>query len=107
MNLVVFAAAVSAAGVDHRSGATLAFLVAVANNFVWNRRWTFASSERATAFQAPRFLAVSLGAFLVSLLVLEVLVSAAAVPELAAQAIAVVTATPLNFLGNRLWSFRS
>jgi putative flippase GtrA len=38
--------------------------------------------------------------------VLEVLVSVAGVPEVPAQAVAIVCATPLNFLGNRLWSFR-
>jgi putative flippase GtrA len=28
------------------------------------------------------------------------------VPELPAQAISIVSATPLNFLGNKMWSFR-
>jgi putative flippase GtrA len=28
------------------------------------------------------------------------------VHKVLAQAIAIVTATPLNFLGNKLWSFR-
>jgi putative flippase GtrA len=33
------------------------------------------------------------------------LVSTAGVPELPAQAIAIVAATPLNFVGNKMWSF--
>jgi len=37
--------------------------------------------------------------------ILEVLVSVAGVPELPAQAIAIVAATPLNFIGNKMWSF--
>jgi putative flippase GtrA len=38
--------------------------------------------------------------------VLDVLVNSAGVDKLVAQAIAVVVVTPLNFVGNKLWSFR-
>jgi putative flippase GtrA len=103
VNLAVFAATI-AAGADHRTAATAAFLVAVTNNYFWNRHWTFRAGDGRASFQAPRFLAVSLTAFLIALAVLEVLV-AAGLPELVAQAIAIVAATPVNFLGNRLWSF--
>ena len=48
---------------------------------------------------------VSFVAFLVSLGVLTLLVEARASPKLPAQAIAIVAATPLNFVGNKLWSF--
>jgi putative flippase GtrA len=37
--------------------------------------------------------------------VLELLVSVVGVPKLAAQAISIATATPLNFIGNKMWSF--
>ena len=37
---------------------------------------------------------------------LELLVSVAGVAELPAQAISIVAATPLNFIGNKMWSFR-
>ncbi len=106
VNLAVFYAFVEPLGTGHRAAAVAAFLVAVTNNFGWNRRWTFNAGEGHAGFQAARFLAVSVGAFLFSLVVLELLVVAADVPELAAQAIAIVSATPLSFLGNRLWSFR-
>ena len=105
VNLLVFWIAVHPLGLDHRVGATLAFVVAVSNNFYWNRHWTFEAGAGHAGFQAARFFAVSIGAFLFSLLVLELLVQAG-VPELAAQAIAIVCATPVNFVGNRLWSFR-
>ena len=106
VNLGVFAFVVWG-GAGHRAAALAAFLVAVSNNFVWNRRWTFADARGGHAgFQAARFLTVSVAAFLFSLAVLELLVSAAGVPELAAQAAAIVSATPLSFLGNRFWSFR-
>jgi len=106
VNLAVFAA-VTGFGSGHRGAAVAAFLVAVTNNFVWNRRWTFVDARgRPAGSQAARFLVVSVGAFLFSLAVLEVLVSVAGLPELAAQAAAIISATPLSFVGNRLWSFR-
>ena len=36
---------------------------------------------------------------------LELLVSVAGVAEVLAQAISIVVATPLNFIGNKMWSF--
>jgi dolichol-phosphate mannosyltransferase len=105
INLLVFGLAIDRAGLDHRSAATLAFVVAVTNNFAWNRHWTFQAREGHAGFQAARFLVVSLSAFLLSLALLEILV-AAGVTQIVAQAIAIVCATPVNFLGNRLWSFR-
>ena len=106
VNLVVFTAVVEGAGLGHRAGAVLAFAVALTNNFIWNRVWTFRARDGHAGFQAARFLVVSLSAFLFSLGVLELLVSVVGLPDVPAQAIAIVCATPLNFVGNRLWSFR-
>jgi putative flippase GtrA len=53
-----------------------------------------------------RFLVVSLVALAANLLVLHVLIANAGLDKLLAQAIAIVLVTPLNFVGNKLWSFR-
>ena len=105
VNLGVFALSVHALGIDYRLAAVLAFLAGVLNNFWWNRHWTFGASEGHAGFQAARFFTVSLAAFAVSFVILQALVSAAGLAEVLAQAIAIVVATPLNFLGNKLWSF--
>lgn len=105
VNLAVFSLLVHAAGADYRVAAVGAFLVAVTNNFLWNRGWTFRARAGHAGFQAARFLAVSVGAFAFGLLVLELLVAGAGVPEVPAQATAILAATPLSFLGNKLWSF--
>ena len=105
VNLVVFWLAVHPGGAGHRAGAVLAFVVAVSNNFLWNRSWTFRIGHGRVHHQALRFLVVSLGGFAVNLVVLEALVAGAGLPELAAQAIAVAVAMPVNFLGNRYWTF--
>lgn len=105
VNLAVFAVLAEAVDVHHIPAAIGAFCAAVSNNFVWNRRWTFRASAGRTGSQAPRFLAVSVGALAVNLIVLEALVSLAGLRELPSQAIAVAIAMPVNFIGNKLWTF--
>ncbi|MBJ7329603.1 MAG: GtrA family protein [Solirubrobacteraceae bacterium] len=105
VNLLTFAILVHSAGLDYRLAATGAFLVAVTNNFLWNRRWTFRARDGHRNTQAARFLSVSVLAFAFNLLVLWLFVDHAGVPEVPAQAAAIVAATPLSFIGNKLWSF--
>ena len=57
------------------------------------------------AYQGPRFLVVSTLALGANLCVLYVLVRIG-VGAIPAQAAAIVLVTPLNFIGNKLWSFR-
>ena len=105
VNLVVFSVAVHAMDAHYRLAATAAFVVAVANNFFWNRHWTFRARHGHAGFQAARFLTVSVAAFAFNLLVLELLIAGLDAPEVPAQAVAIIAATPLSFLGNKLWSF--
>jgi len=107
INLAVFAAAVHGAGFDKGIAATAAFIVALSNNFVWNRLWTFRAGDGHAGFQAARFCVVSLGAFAFNLVVLYALVDGLGVAEVPGQAMAIIAATPLNFIGNKLWSFRA
>jgi putative flippase GtrA len=92
-------------GLHHIAAATLAFVGGVTNNFWWNRHWTFRAGAGRPESQATRFFAVSVVAFLFALVVLELPVSVAGMGELPAQAISIAAATPLNFLGNKMWSF--
>src|SRR5919198_4272583 len=105
VNLTVFALCVEALGLHHLIGATCAFVVAVTNNFWWNRHWTFRARRGHAGFQAARFFAVSIAAFFFAAAILELLVSVVGVSALPAQAISIVAATPLNFVGNKMWSF--
>jgi putative flippase GtrA len=107
VNIAVYAICVHAVGLDYHVAAVAAWLVAVMNNFVLNRHWTFDARGGRASFQAMRFLLVSLVAFGFSLVVLTLLVESAGIAKVPAQALAVATSTPLNFLGNKLWSFRS
>jgi len=107
VNLGVYALFVHPIGVDYHVAAVAAWSVAVANNFILNRHWTFQARDGRARFQAARFVVVSLVAFGVSLLLLTLLVENGGMAKVPAQAIAVAASTPLNFLGNKLWSFRS
>jgi len=106
VNLAVFATCVHALGLHFRLAAVAAFLVAVSNNFLWNRHWTFRAGEGHAGFQAARFFIISLVAFALNLVVLEVLVTGLDVAKVPAQALAIAAAMPVGFLGNKLWSFR-
>jgi dolichol-phosphate mannosyltransferase len=105
INIVAFALLVEVLGVHHIAAAVGAFCVAVTNNFLWNRHWTFAAGDGHAGFQAARFLAVSLGGLGVNLVVLALLVDVAGAPPVASQAVAVGVAMPVNFVGNKLWTF--
>ena len=105
VNLTVFALAAKGLGLHHLESAAVAYVVAVTNNFLWNRFWTFRARDGHAGFQAARFFAVSTCAAVLAAAILQVLVSTAGVEELPAQAISIVMATPLNFIGNKMWSF--
>jgi dolichol-phosphate mannosyltransferase len=104
VNLVVFSLLVVGLDVHYIPAAICSFLVAVTNNYSWNRIWTFRSQRGHVAYQGMRSLVVSTVALGANLLVLEVLVRAG-LTEVVAQAIAIVLVTPVNFVGNKLWSF--
>ena len=107
VNIIAFAVLTQAADLHHIPAAIGAFLVAVTNNFLWNRQWTFRAEApgRHPAHQGARFLVVSVVGLGVNLAVLEALVTGFDVGELPAQAVAVAIAMPVNFIGNKLWTF--
>ena len=105
VNLAVYVALLEGAGLHYVVAAAGSFLVAVANNYTWNRLWTFRGDRGHVAYQGLRFLVVSTLALGANLVVLHLLVQAGA-GEILGQAIAIVLVTPLNFVGNKLWSFR-
>jgi putative flippase GtrA len=106
INLLIFALCVHVLGIDYRAAYGAAWLISVVNNFVLNRHWTFDARTGQIHFQAIRFFVVSLIAAGFGLLVLMLLVEVGDLPKVPAQALAVAGSTPLNFLGNKLWSFR-
>ena len=93
-------------GIHYLVAATCSFLVAVTNNYAWNRLWTFRAHRGHVGVQGMRFFLVSLAALGANLVVLHLLIAYGDLGKLPAQAVAIVVVTPLNFVGNKLWSFR-
>jgi putative flippase GtrA len=105
VNLAVYTALLNGADLHYRLAATGSFVVAVTNNYIWNRLWTFRHSRGHFGFQGLRFFVVALIAYGGNLLILTALVELG-LGEIVSQAIAIVLVTPANFIGNKLWSFR-
>jgi putative flippase GtrA len=105
INLAVYDALLHAR-VHYLVAATCSFLVAVTSNYTWNRIWTFREHRGHFGIQGMRFFIVSVAALGANLFVLHLLIAYGGLGKLPAQAVAVVVVTPLNFVGNKLWSFR-
>ena len=104
VNLWVFSFLVLFLDVHYIPAAIGSFLVAVTNNYAWNRLWTFRDQRGSVAYQGMRFFVVSVVALAANLAVLELLIRSG-LTEVVAQAIAILLVTPVNFVGNKLWSF--
>ena len=105
INLVVYTVLLKEAGLHYAVAATCSFVVAVTNNYIWNRLWTFHDQRGHVGWQGLRFLIVALVAYAANLALLTGFI-ALGLDKVLSQAIAVVLVTPLNFIGNKLWSFR-
>jgi putative flippase GtrA len=106
VNLAVYWTTLHWGGLHYAIAATISFLVAASSNYTFNRAWTFAHQRGHFGYQGLRFFVVSGVVYAANLLLLTGLVEGVGVGKVPAQAIAVVVVTPLNFLGNKLWSFR-
>jgi dolichol-phosphate mannosyltransferase len=104
VNLAVYSTLVHF-GVHYSLAALCSWLVAVTNNYTWNRLWTFRGQRGHVGYQGLRFFVVSLLALVANEILLISFV-AAGIGKVVAQAIAIVLVTPINFVGNKLWSFR-
>jgi putative flippase GtrA len=105
VNLTVYALLVRGLDVYYMPAAVASFCFAVANNYLWNRLWTFRGERGHFYYQGLRFFIVAWCALAANLIVLRALV-ALGMDEVGAQAIAIIVVTPVNFIGNKLWSFR-
>ena len=103
VNLGVYSALL---GIGAHKAAGVSFIVAAAWNYWWNRVWTFAHQRGNFAYQGVRFFVVALVGFAVNQLWLALFLDVLGLGKIVSQAIAILLVVPLNFLGNKLWSFR-
>jgi putative flippase GtrA len=103
LNLVVYALLL---GLGAHMAAAIAWIVAAANNYWWNRVWTFSHAKGDFTRQGLRFFAVSAAALVANQIWLLIFLDWFGLNKLLAQAISIALVVPLNFVGNKLWSFR-
>jgi putative flippase GtrA len=82
------------------------FVVSVLTNYYLNRRWTF-RSQATVATELSKFFVVSVVAYLANLAVFWALHSQAHLAPIPSQVIAIACVMPINFILNKLWSFRA
>lgn len=99
-----FALLVHVAGLDYKLAAVLAGLLALVNNFVLNRAWTFEATHGHVGRQAASYALISAIFFATQLVVLHLLVTAG-VADVPAEALSIVAVVPANFFAQRRFSF--
>lgn len=87
--------------------ASLAFILAVINNFILNKFWTFRHPSKNYKKLFIKFLIVSLVGLGLTLLSMYLLVYLLAIWYIAAKIITSVLVVAWNFLANRLWTFKT
>ena len=93
--------------IDYKLALPIAYLAGVVNNFTWNSRWTFTHHrESHTAVQGMKFLVVSAFAFGVNYGLNVALVHWTSLHKVPIEIISNILVTPVNFLGQKLWSFK-
>lgn len=85
---------------------SLAFAVAVVNNFLLNRWWTFRSSG-PIHIEFGKFLTVSLAGLVLNELFFTLFRQVADLHVMLSQLLAIGCVLPFNYVVNKLWSFRA
>jgi putative flippase GtrA len=107
LNNVAFAVLQGGLGVQHTVAFWLASLIGTANNFWWNRNWTFDAKHHHIGKQGMRFLMVALMVSGLAYVIYLGLVAATGMDKLPANALAYIIATPFSFVAQKLWSFKA
>jgi putative flippase GtrA len=105
VNLGVYVGLLKGADLHYLPAAACSFVVAVSNNYFWNRQWTFRHRRGHVYYQGMRFFLVSLGGLCLNLGILRGLVALGA-GKIVGQAVAILLVMPFTFTTNKLWSFR-
>jgi putative flippase GtrA len=105
VNLVVYVVLLDVFDLHYLPAAVCSFVVAVSNNYFWNREWTFRHRRGHVYYQGMRFFLVSLTALALNLAILRGLVALGA-GKIVGQAVAIILVMPFSFSANKLWSFR-
>jgi putative flippase GtrA len=91
-------------GVWYPLAKTLSLVVATANGYTLNRRWTFRAGAHRNLV-LTKYVAVQAGCLATNLVLLVLLIEVLGLHQIAAQAVALPIVALLSFLAQRLWTF--
>lgn len=107
VNLIVLYLLTEFFGVYYLLSAFFAFIAAVINNFIWNKVWTFKEKfNHKPVTKFGQFFFVSLIALGVNLSFLYLFTEVFGIYYLVSQVFAIIISLVINFIGNKLWTFR-
>jgi putative flippase GtrA len=107
VNNVALAILIHGLSVQSTAAFWIASLIGTANNFWWNRNWTFDAKHHHIGRQGTRFLLVSLLVAGLAYVLFLGLVATTGMDKVFANALAYVIATPFSFIAQKLWSFKA
>ncbi|MBI5585435.1 MAG: GtrA family protein [Deltaproteobacteria bacterium] len=110
VNLAVYTSAIYILSWHYLLAGTISFMVAMTNNFIWNRYWTFKSHQNGQAGakgQYFRYFLVTLFGYLVNMALLWVFIDGLHWHAVLSQLLAIMVTTLSNFLGSKLWAFKT
>lgn len=94
-------------GVNVYIANTVSFTVAVINNFLLNRYWTFRGMRHKEASkQLPQFYLVSVGGYILNQMLLAFFIELVGLAWYWSKALATIVVLVWNFVVNRQWTFR-
>lgn len=94
-------------GVDVVISKVISFTMAVINNFILNRTWTFRGvRHKDPAVQLTQFFIVSTGGFFITMAIFTFLVKVVHIQYIISNAIAIIIVLIWNFFANLVWTFR-
>lgn len=93
------------AGIPVIPASVLSFLLAVVNNFVLNKAWTFQNKSKNYRKLFIKFLIVSIVGLLLTVFCMYLFVNIAHIWYIFAKALTSLIVLSWNFLGNKFWTF--
>lgn len=94
-------------GIYYLFSATISFIIAMTNNFIWNKLWTFEEKINLNlAGKYIKFSLVSVVALIINLFFLYIFTEIFGIYYIISQILAIGISLIINFFGNKIWTFR-
>lgn len=108
LNLVILYSLTEFLGIYYIISAVIGFIVAGTHNFTLNKVWTFKEKLKDKYFKEYfYFFSVSIFSYALSILILYLLTEFAGIFYMLSQIIALITGGSLNFVFNKIYTFRA